>query len=137
MSRRAVSFDAMIVVQIVVALFLFTLGLIGIMYWNSDLSRFGRGLNRFFGRADNPFNIFLAVVELAAGVVVFAGVFVTLKSRLLYWLTIVIAIVWILEIIIAFFAQGIFEPEFFVWLNRLCADLIILLALWLINRRYA
>jgi ABC-type nickel/cobalt efflux system permease component RcnA len=60
-----------------------------------------------------------------------------LKSRLLYWLTIVIAIVWILEIIIVFFAQGIFEPEFFVWLNRLTADLIILLALWLINRRYA
>jgi hypothetical protein len=137
MIRRTGTFDAMIAVQIVVAVFLFTLGLIGIMYWNSDISRFGRGLIRLFGRADHPFNIFLAVVELAAGVVVFAGVFVTLKSRLLYWLTIVIAIVWILEIIIVFFAQGIFEPDFLVWLNRLCADLIILLALWLINRRYA
>lgn len=137
MTRRTGTFDAMIAVQIVVAVFLFTLGIIGIMYWNSDISRFGRGVNRLFGRADNPFNIFLAVVELAAGVVVFAGVFVTLKSRLLYWLTMVIAIVWILEIIIVFFAQGIFEPNFLVWINRLCADLIILLALWLINRRYA
>ncbi|MGA2615929.1 MAG: hypothetical protein ABSG38_21015, partial [Spirochaetia bacterium] len=89
MTRRIGTFDAMIAVQIVVAVFLFTLGLIGIMYWNSDVSRFGRGLIRLFGRTDNPFNIFLAVVELAAGVVVFAGVFVTLKSRLLYWLTIV------------------------------------------------
>ena len=137
MTRRTGTFDAMIAVQIVVAVFLFTLGIIGIMYWNSDISRFGRGVNRLFGSTDNPFNIFMAVVELAAGVVVFAGVFVTLKSRLLYWLTIVIAIVWILQIIIVFFAQGIFEPEFLVWLNRLCADLIILLALWLINRRYA
>jgi hypothetical protein len=137
MTKRTGTFDAMIAVQIVLAVFLFTLGIIGIMYWNSDISRFGRGVNRLFGRASNPFNIFMAVVEIAAGVVVFAGVFVTLKSRLLYWLTIVIAIVWILEIIIVFFAQGIFEPDFLVWLNRLSADLIILLALWLINRRYA
>jgi len=121
----------------VVAIFLFTLGLIGIIDWNSNISQFGRGLNRLFGRANDPFNIIVAIVELAAGVVVFAGLFINVRSRLLYWLTIVIAILWVVEIIIGFFAQRPFEPDFLIWLNRLCADVIILLALWLINRKYA
>jgi hypothetical protein len=137
MTRRTVTFDAVSVIQVVVAIFLFTLGLIGIIEWNSNLSQFGRGLNRLFGRANDPFNLIVAIVELAAAVVVFAALFVSVKSRLLYWLTIVIALLWVVEIIIAFFAQGPFEPNFIVWLNRLCADVIILLALWIINRRYA
>ena len=137
MTRRSMAFDAVAVIQIVVAIFLFTLGLIGIIDWNSNISQFGRGLNRLFGRANDPFNIIVAIVELAAGVVVFAGLFINVRSRLLYWLTIVIAILWVVEIIIGFFAQRPFEPDFLIWLNRLCADVIILLALWLINRKYA
>jgi len=41
------------------------------------------------------------------------------------------------RIIIILFARDIFEPTFLIWLNRLCADLIVLTALWLINRKYA
>jgi len=137
MSKRAVPFDAVSVLQIVVAVFLFTLGLIGILDWNSNVAQFGRGLNRLFGRANDPFNLIVAIVELAAGAIVFIALFVGVKSRIIFWLTIVIAGLWVIEIIIAFFAQGAFEPNFVVWLNRLCADLIILLALWIINRKYA
>jgi hypothetical protein len=137
MSRRAVTFDGLSVMQIAVALFLFTLGLIGIMGWSSHLAEFGRGLNRLFGRANNPLNLIVAIVELAAGAIMFIGLFVSMQSRLLFWLTIIIGILWIVEIIIGFFAQGPFEPDFVVWLNRLTADVIILIALWLINRKYA
>jgi hypothetical protein len=136
MSRRS-AFDGVSAIQVAVAVFLFTLGLIGIMGWSSNLAQFGRGLSRLFGRANDPFNLIVAIVELAAGAIVFIGVFVTAKSRLLFWLTIVIGILWIVEIIIGFFAQRPFEPDFVVWLNRLTADVIILLALWQINRRYA
>jgi hypothetical protein len=137
MTRRTVTFDAVGVLQIVVAVFLFTLGLIGIIDWNSNLSQFGRGLNRLFGGSDNPLNLIVAIVELAAGAIVFIAVFVAVTSRLLYWLTMVIAVLWLLEIIVGFFAQGAFEPDFTVWLNRLAADVILLLALWLVNRKYA
>ncbi len=137
MVRRTTTFDAVNLIQIVVAVFLVTLGVIGIMAWNSNLSQFGRGLNRLFGRPNDPFNLIAAIVQLAAGVIVFAGVFANVRSRLLYWATMVIAILWAVEIFIGFFVQGIFQPEFVIWLNRLAADLIILLALWLINRRYA
>ena len=137
MTRRALSFDAVSVIQIVVALFLFTLGLIGIIDWSSGMAQFGRSMSRLFGAANNPLNIIVAIIELAAGVIVFAALFVNVRSRLVYWLTVIIAILWVVEIIIGFFAQGPFEPDFLIWLNRLCADVIILLALWLINRKYA
>ena len=137
MSRRAVTFDSVIVVQIVLAVFLFTLGLIGIMDWNSSLGQFGRGMNRLFGRAGNPFNIIVAIIELATGAIMFLGIFISNLNRVLYWATWIVVVIWIVEIIIDFFAQGAFEPNFLVWLNRLSADVIILLSLWLINRKYA
>ncbi len=137
MARKAIRFDSVSVLQIVVAVFLFTLGLIGIIDWSSNLAQFGRSLNRLFGGSDNPMNLIVAIVELSAGAIIFLALFVTVTSRLIYWLTIVIAVLWIVEIIIGFFAQDPFEPDFLSWLNRLSADVIILLALWLINRRYA
>jgi len=137
MSKRTLSFDAVSVLQIVVALFLFTLGIIGIADWSSEASQFGRGLTRLVGGSNNPVNIAVAVVELAAGVVVFGALFITLRSRLVYWLTIIIAALWVLEIVVGFLAHGIFQPDFIIWLNRLSADLIILAGLWLINRKYA
>ena len=138
MARRdAVTFDGVVVVQIVLAVFLFTLGLIGIMDWNSNLAQFGRGMNRLFGRAGNPFNIIVALIELAAGAVMFLAVFIGQLNRVLYWGTWIVVVIWIIEIIIDFFAQGAFDPNFLVWLNRLAADVIVLGVLWLINRKYA
>ena len=137
MAKRSVTFDSVTVLQIVVAVFLFTLGLIGLVDWNSSLAQFGRSVSRLFGRADNPLNLIVAVVEMAAGVIVFIALFVTVANRLIYVLTLIIAILWVVEIIIAFFGQDPFKPDFLLWLNRFAADVIILLSLWLINRKYA
>jgi len=130
-------FEVSIVLQIVMAVFLITLGLIGIINWDSGLAQFGRDLNRVFGRPNNPINLIAAIVELVAGVIVLAAVFVYVRSRVLFVATLVIAILWVVRIIISLFAQGLFEPNFLVWLNRLAADLIVLTALWLVNRKYA
>jgi hypothetical protein len=135
--RETITFDGVVVVQIVLSIFLFTLGLIGIMDWNSNLGEFGRGMNRLFGRAGNPFNIIVALIELAAGAIMFLAVFIGELNRVLYWGTWIVVVIWIIEIIIDFFAQGAFEPNFLVWLNRLAADVIVLGVLWLINRKYA
>jgi len=137
MAKRSVNFDAVTVLQIVVAVFLFTLGLIGVADWNSSLGQFGRSLNRLFGRADNPLNLIVAIVEMAAGVIVFIALFIAVTNRLIYVLTLVIAILWVVEIIVTFFGQDPFKPDVLVWLNRLAADVIILLSLWLVNRKYA
>ena len=137
MTKRKVTFDSMIAIQIVVAVFLFTLGIVGIIYWHSNISQYGWGVDRLFGRSNNIFNMFMSVLEIVAGVIMFAVLFVHVKGRLLYWLTLLVAIFWIVEIVLGLFARGHFLHDFFFWINRLCADLIILLVLWLINRRYA
>ena len=136
-TRTAWHVDTLFVLQIVVAVFLITLGLIGIIRYDSDVSRLGRDLNRVFGRANDPFNIIVAVVEMVAGVLLAAALFVPVRIRWLYWTTLVIAIVWAVRIVLFLFVDRIFEPTFLVWLNRLASDLILLLALWLINRKYA
>jgi uncharacterized membrane protein YphA (DoxX/SURF4 family) len=137
MAKSKAAVDVVTILQIVVAVFLITLGLIGIIHYNSDLAQLGRGMSKLFGRANNPLNLIVAIVELVAGVIVLAGVFMAVKSRLLYAATLVIAILWIIQIIISFFASNFAEPDFIVWLNRLAADLVVLLSLWVINRRYA
>jgi hypothetical protein len=137
MTRKTMPFDAVSIMQIVVAVFLLTLGLIGLMGWSSGAAQFGRDLTRLFGGANSPFNLIVAILELAAGVIVFAALFVTMRSRILNILTFIIAILWVVEILISFFAYDVFQPDFVIWLNRLAAETIILLALWLINRRYA
>jgi uncharacterized membrane protein YphA (DoxX/SURF4 family) len=137
MVQKRASVDVVFVLQIVLAVFLVTLGIVEITQWNSDLARLGRGISRVFGRPNSAFNLIVGIVELAAGVIVFLGLFFSVKTRLLYFATLVIAILWAVRIILGFFGQQAFEPDFVTWLNRLAADLVILLSLWLINRKYA
>ncbi|OHD71769.1 MAG: hypothetical protein A2V99_17615 [Spirochaetes bacterium RBG_16_67_19] len=139
MARRSIFAlgTTVLVLQIVVAAYLIPLGLLGIIYWESGGAQFARSLTRAFGGSNNPLNLIVAIVELAAGVIVLLGLFTSVRSGLLAAATLVIAILWVIQIIIVFFARDIFEPKFLVWLNRLAADLIVLLALWLINRKYA
>ena len=135
--QQAPSVSLTTILQVVIAVFLLTLGLIGIIHYNSELAQIGRGLNKLFGRANNPLNLVAPIVELVAGAIVLAGVFFTVRSRLLFTATLVIAILWIIQIVLSFFAGNFAEPDLVVWLNRLSLDLIVLFALLLINRKYA
>ena len=137
MARSRSSSDLTTILQIIVAAFLITLGLIALIHYDSDPARLGRGMNRMFGRSGDPLNLVVAIAEIVAGGIVFAGVFFAVHNRLLYGATLVIAILWIIQIILSFFASNFAQPDLVVWINRLAADLIVLLALWLINRKYA
>jgi len=129
--------DTLFVLQIVVAVFLFTAGLMGLIDYDSGWARLGRDVNRFFGRANDPVTVIVSVVELVAGVLLLAALFVPVRTKWLYWTTLVIAIVWAVWIVLDLFVNGIFEPSFLKWLNQLAQTLLLLLALWLINRKYA
>jgi uncharacterized membrane protein YphA (DoxX/SURF4 family) len=128
--------DTLFVLQIVVAVFLITLGLMVLVGWNWNPSRLEQALTRAFGRPHNPVNMVVAIVELIAGILLAAALFVPVKTRWLYWTTLVIAIVWVIQIVLAQFVYNDFDP-FLTWLNALAGDIVLLLALWLINRKYA
>ncbi len=136
-AKVSIRFDALFVLQCVVAVFLVTLGLMALLEYDSDWSRFARDVNRFFGRANDPLAVIVAVVEIVAGVLVLAALFVPVKRRWLYWTTLVIAIVWAVWIVVDLVVNRAFQPSFLSWLNQLASSLVMLLALWLINRKYA
>ena len=128
--------DTLFVLQIVVAVFLITLGLIVMVGWNWNPSRFEQAVTRAIGRPRDPVNLVVAIVELVAGILLAAALFVPVRARWLYLTTLVIAIVWVIQIVLARFVYNDFDP-FLTWLNQLTGDLVLLLALWLINRKYA
>jgi hypothetical protein len=136
-SKPKSRFDATPLLQIALVLFLITLGIVGLTEYNSRLSEIGRGLNRLFGRADNPVNLITAVAELVAGIIIGLALFVPVEKRVLWTVCLVIAILWILKILFVFVFYNIFEPDFVTWLNALSADLIVLVGLWITGRRYA
>jgi hypothetical protein len=137
MTRTRASIDASILMQIAIVLFLISLGIVGIMYYNSRLGEWGRSIDRFFGRPDNPVNIIVAVAELAAGIILGFALFVPVPGRAAWIASLVMVILWIVKILWAYVLSGIFEPDFMVWLNRLSVALIVLVGLWIVNRKYA
>jgi uncharacterized membrane protein YphA (DoxX/SURF4 family) len=135
-TKTAWRFDTLFVFQIVVAVFLFTAGLMVVVGWNWNPSRFEQAVTRIIGRPHNPVNLIIAIVEIVAGVLLVAALFVPVRTKWLYWTTLVIAIAWVIRIVLVQFAYSDFDP-FLAWLNSLAADLVLLLALWMINRKYA
>jgi uncharacterized membrane protein YphA (DoxX/SURF4 family) len=130
-----IRFDALFVLQCVVAVFLVTLGLAVLIGWNWTPSRFEQAVARAIGRPHDPVNLVVAIVELVAGILLLAVPFVPVKRRWLFWTTLAVGIAWAVRIVLVQFAYSDFDP-FLAWLNELAASLVMLLALWLINRRY-
>ena len=137
MARTRTSLDATLLMQIAVALFLITLGIIGIVYYNSRFAEWGRSIDRFFGRADNPINIIVAIAELVAGIIIGLALFVPVTGKAAWIASLVMVIVWIVKILWIYFLNGIFDPTFIIWLNGLSVALIVLIGLWVVNRKYA
>ncbi len=137
MARTRISLDATLLMQIAVALFLISLGIIGIVYYNSRFSEWGRSIDRFFGRADNPINIIVAVAELVAGIIIAFALFTPVPGRAAWIASLVMVIVWIVKILWIYFLTSIFDPTFIIWLNGLAVSLIVLIGLWVVNRKYA
>lgn len=133
---KKVSLEAAFLLQLGVALFLATLGIMGIAHWNSDLAQLGRGLSRLIGRPNDPTTLVVAIVELAAGIVVAGVLFLPAKGKLAYLLTLIIAILWVVYIVVDLIQNG-FEPDALVRLNQLAANIVVLMGLWVVNRRYA
>ena len=137
MSRTRMSLDGTVLMQIAVTLFLISLGIIGIMYYNSRLGEWGRSIDRFFGGSSNPINIIVAVAELVAGIIIGFALFVPVPGRAAWISGLVMVIIWIVKILWTYVLNGIFEPNFIVWLNGLSVSLIVLVGLWIVTRKYA
>jgi hypothetical protein len=125
------------VLQLVVALFLITLGIVGIINYNSDLNQFTRAVAKAFGGRDNVLNMVIAITELVSGIIIGGALFVSSSKNLLFLASFIVLALWIIRILYFFFLNNIFEPDFLIWLNRLSLDLVVGASLWIVSRRYA
>lgn len=123
--------------QVIVSVYLVTLGVVAISAYNQPGSAFARDMSRFFGTSSSgSFDLAVAIAEVVAGVIIFLGLFPVVSNQLIYFAAIIIALLWVVRIVYYFFFQHIFQPDFISWLNRLSLDLIIATGMWLVASRY-
>ncbi len=121
-------------IQIAVALFFISLGILEITAYNSGASEFARSFSKAFGGKNDIMSIIIAILELVSGIIILGSIFVPVQQRLLFIATFAIGIFWIIKIVMAYFLNNFIEPNFFVWLNRLSIDLLVLASVWMVNR---
>ena len=125
---------AYLFMQLSLALMFIALGIAGITHYNSGGAEFMRGLNKAFGRSNDIIPIVMSVLELIAGVLLVISLFEVIPNALTSVLLLVIFIYWGITIVLQYFANGLFEPDFLVWLGNVSPQLVILSALWLVFR---
>jgi hypothetical protein len=115
---------------------LFLLGLVGIVYYNSDLARLGRGVARALGGRDDTLDLIIAILVLVAGILLALDMFYRLPSSGL--IALVIFILWAARIVYVWFIHTeAFQPTFLAWLQALSPEVVILAALWMVYRARA
>ena len=128
------SVNSMFFVQLSLALMFIAIGIVGLTNYNSNLSQFGRSVNSLFGQSNDIIPVLFAVLELVAGVLLLLSMFTGLPGRFLSIAMLIIFIFWAVTIAMNYFMDGIFEPDFIVWLSRVSPQLVILSALWMVTR---
>ncbi len=136
MNTRSSTFGPSIVMQILVAVYLVSLGIISITAYNAPTSELARSLSRLLGTKANAFDLVVAIAEIVAGVIIFLGLFPVVSERLIYFSAIIIALLWVVRIVYYYVAQGLLEPNTVTWLNRISLDLIVATGLWVVASRY-
>jgi len=130
--QSSLSNSAELVLQICLGAFFLAIGIMGVTNYNSNVS----GVLRFFGKNDT-LNIIIAVVEIAMGAVLLLALVAKLSGQLGQILGLVLAILWAIYLVMTYIINKPFEPTFIVWLFQFSRDLIILVALWIVGRRFA
>ncbi len=127
------SVNSIFFVQLSLALMFIAIGIVGITNFNSDISQFGRSVNNLFGKNNDIIPILFSILELVAGVLLLLSLFTGMPGKFLSIALIVIFVFWAITIVMNYFMDGIFEPDFIVWLSRVSPQLVILSALWMIS----
>ncbi len=123
--------------QIAVGVFFLFLGLRGVMHYNSDVSGLGRALARTFGGKTLYIAVTIAVLELLSGIVILGGLFVPMKNSTLMIASFAVFVFWAVNIVYFFFINNFAEPDLFLWIQRLALDCVVLMSIWIINRKYS
>ncbi len=133
-TRRTGSF---FLLQIAVGLFFLLMGLQGIINYDSYGSQATRLVNNLFGNNNNIINIIVSVGALVSGVIILGGLFIPLKNSTLMVATVIVFIFWAVKIAYFYFVNNLMEPDLISWLQKVSLDFVVLMSVWIINRKYS
>lgn len=133
-NRRTGSF---FLLQIAVGMFFLLMGLQGIINYDSYGSQATRFVNDLFGNSNNIINIIVSVGALVSGVIILGGLFIPLKNSTLMVATLIVFIFWALKIVYFYVANNLMEPDLITWLQNISLQFVILMSVWIINRKYS
>jgi hypothetical protein len=136
MTSNRGGFGSLAIMQIVVAVYLITLGITGISAYSSQGSEFARSVARMFGGGQGSLGLIVAILELVAGAMVFLSLLAFAGNSVRYAACLISAILWIIWILYSLVFHDAFQPSVVAWLNRLSLDLIVGMALWVIAVQY-
>jgi uncharacterized membrane protein YphA (DoxX/SURF4 family) len=133
-TRRSGSF---FLLQIAVGLFFLIMGLQGLINYDSFGSQAGRMFNDLLGNDNNIINIIISIAALVSGIIILGGLFIPLKNSTLMIATLIVFIFWAVKIAFFYVVNNLMEPNLLTWLQNISLDFVVLMSVWIINRKYS
>ena len=116
--------------QIVVAVYLATLGIAGISAYHSG----AQAIQRLFG--GGSIDLVVAIFELIAGALVFLALFPFTGDQARFAACFISSVLWLIWVFYSLVFHNALEPTVLTWLNRLALDLVVAVSLWVVSRQY-
>ena len=127
------SINVMLILQVLVALLLLTFGIEALTAHNSTGQELMRSVNKAFGGSNNIVPILIAVLEIVVGALLILEFFLPVATKFVFIGMLVICVVWVISIIMAFFADNFLDPNFISWLRKLSIEFVLLTCFWLVG----
>jgi len=105
-----------LILQVVVGILFLLMGIAGITDYNSDFAEMGRSVSQAFGGDSEFLDIFIAIFELACGIVLIATVFAKVDKKLVKLAQLVSLTIWALLIVLLDILAPNFDANRFDWL---------------------
>ena len=121
--------SAMWLIQLFIGIFFTASALIFLTGSNSAASEIARGIGKMFGK-NNTWGFIFAIIQLISGVLLLFNLFVTTQPKLMFFASLVIFILWAINIFSIYFINGFVQPNFMVWISSLSLQLVVLSGLW-------
>ncbi len=128
-------YGSVFLLQIFIALFFALSGLLYLTGYNTAGAQFIRGVGKLFGKND-LWRVIVALIQLFSGLVLFVGTFIRSNQRSLFFASLTITVLWIINIVMQYFMESFLHPSLMIWLRDLSMQMIILSGLWAITRQY-
>ena len=133
--RERNGYGSVFFLQIFIALFFALSGLLYLTGYNTAGAQFIRGVGKLFGKND-LWRVVIALIQLFSGIILLVGTFIKSNQRSLFFASITITILWIVNIVMQYFMDTFLHPSVMIWLRDLSMQMIILSGLWAITRQY-